>query len=267
MPIRRDGTVTMVRTLGKLSQHTVAESLARLVLAPAFGCQVHHIHSNTVMKTRDENNTVKEELHSMVRVNQVSSLASRALLKGLALGSQRERPDIRSWCSVEEQLLDTVNKHMKDQETRPSLLQPVVRTSYGVAGFVLGTIASPDMRDAVIRGLYDSLAETATDQLRTLHKSKGNCGIGVMPSEHETEDVRRLIKTLRDQREDLMPDGHQSMQDSDILFRLFTILTETSTTRELGESPGHDSMVTGAAGVATLAKQITTLLLQLSKKV
>ena len=196
----------------------------------------HHIHS---------------KIDSILRENQVNSTATLSFVQGMALGSQR--PDINSWSSAEKHLLDTVHGMMKDEMTRPSLIQPMVKASYAVAGILVGRVASPDMRDAILGGLYDSVQDSATDQLRALYENNETLD--------KTEDMRSLIKTLRDTREDLVPEVHTGIHD--IALGLFSILQGKSDDQEMD----IDRIGTAPEVAATLTKHMTSLLTHIAKTV
>ena len=203
----------------------------------------HLIHSKTTTTTI-RNTTNNND--SMLRENQVSSTAILSFLQGMALGSS-QRPDIHSWKCTENHLLETVHGMMKNQMTRPSLMQPVVKASYTMAGLVVGRVARPDIRDAIVHGLYDSVQDSATDQLRTLYEKDSIEG---------KEEMRTLIKTLRDKREDLVPQGPGS-HDTEMVFRILSSLNEEKDDRPT---------ITAPEVAATLTKHMTSLFTHIAKQ-
>ena len=206
---------------------------------------------------------IHSTIDSIVRENQVSSTATSSFFKGLALGSQR--PDIDMWSSTEKQLLDTVHGMMKDTRTRPSLIQPIVKASYAMAGLLVGRVASPGIRDAIVGGLYDSIQDSSTNQLRILHKQN---------TIDTTEDIRSLIKTLRDKRESLSPEGHPGTQDTEMSHLLLMRLvsqekdtTSSSSSSETCSSSQQEEDTKPMVAAATLTKHVTSLLSHIATKI
>lgn len=194
----------------------------------------------------------------MLRENQVGTTALLALLQGLSHASSG--PDITTRQSTEKNLLERVHCMMKDTMTRPSALQPVVQASFTMAGLVVGRVAGHSIRHAMVRGVYDCLQDSATDQLRTLvvqSRSDNN--------QMTMHDIKTLVKTLRDTREDLIPEGQPGDHNSDIL--LTSLLGMMESRAEDGDGNGHhpDTKITAAA--AMLTKHITHLLVQSAKTI
>ena len=201
--------------------------------------------------TDEDSNEQQKSRESIVRVHQLSSIACVAFFNGATTtthsstcrGQQQTPPDLHAWKSKEKDILDRVNASMVDDSVRPSALQPWVRLTFGLAGF----LSPPSVRRSILGGMYDGMLDMYTDQLRELHEN-----------ESKMDDVKSMIKTLRDEREDLLPDN----TSPSALVLASLIMTNNNKDGQNNDDASETEMI-----VASAAKQMTTMFLSMAKRI
>lgn len=198
--------------------------------------------ASSYFSTRSSSNheTEKDIIDGCLRVDQVSVQAVASFFKGMAM-TRRHAPDIQSALEVEERLKENVSDLMHASSSRPSLLQPLTQACFGAAGFLVGAIARTRERDSVVAGIYDALVDVYTDQLREIRES-------ATKDDTKTEDVRGLLRKLRDVHESSLPDGTLPIPD---------VVSLSSS----------DSHIQPSQYASLLAKEATLRMLQVSKTI
>jgi len=178
-----------------------------------------------------------------LRVDQMSVLAAASFFKGMAM-TQGSAPDIQSALEMEQSLTEEVSDAMHASSSRPSLLQPFTQACFGAAGVVVGATARATERHSIIAGMYDALVDVYTDQLREIRESGTK-------SDRE-EEVRGLLRKLRDIHESSLPDGILPIPD-------LVSLSSSTNNKDGGIQPSQYASL--------LSKEATLRLLHLSKVV
>ena len=196
--------------------------------------------------TDDDSHQQQQSRESIVRVHQLSSIACVAFFNGATAtthnsrGEQQTPPDLQAWKSKEEDILDRVNTSMVSDSVRPSALQSWVRLTFGLAGL----LSPPSVRRSILGGMYDGMLDTYTDQLRELHEN-----------ESKMDDVKSMIKTLRNEREELLPDN-----TSPALLELTSLIIKNNNNESTDAFEAEKI-------AAAASKQVTTMFLSMAKRI
>lgn len=160
-----------------------------------------HSYSDTSPDQNEEVHSRDSEVFdSMIRVANLSTLASAAFLQGL--GHSKSRQDARFILEGEKILLSETSRMMQDSQSRPSALQLAARVGYKGAG-IAASLLPPLVRNSVLAGLSEAVEDSCIDQLREL-RAKG--------LSDSNPELRSLLMRIRDHSE-RVPEGAPQVPD------------------------------------------------------
>ncbi|GAB4820353.1 hypothetical protein N2152v2_007399 [Parachlorella kessleri] len=119
----------------------------------------------------------------------VAEGAAARLFAGQQFVLQRNRPDVTAFREREQQHLRRLQELAPEYRTRPSLLSPLVSTSFFALGAATALLPRR-ISAAVTGGLQEALTDVYNDQLRQMREA------GVSEAAPE---VREAVKAMRDE--------------------------------------------------------------------
>jgi len=176
----------------------------------------------------------RQTCDSMIRVANLSVVASSAFLQGL--GHSKSRQDVRFILESEKSLLSETSRVMQDSQSRPSALQMAAKIGFRGAGIAASALP-PFVRNSVLAGLNEAVEDSCIDQLRDL-RAKGLSG--------SNPELRSLMMRIRDHSE-RVPEGAPKVPD---------VMSLPEITR-----------LDPDQALAFIVKQGTSAILQISKKI
>lgn len=185
-----------------------------------------------------------------LRSLQASSLAVSSFLDGLQAATRRPGADVKAYVAFEREHLRRVTDSMLDARIRPSALNGLTRTMFGLTGAAFAALP-PRIRHACIGGMYDALGSMHTEHLRDLLEQERQ----EESSEETSAKLKDLNKSLRDARASFgAPEGAAQGGTTELLLQS---MKNKDTNKDTNNDTGSDDI-----DAATLAATASNLLLQ-----